>query len=62
MKRETISMALNAIDDSFISESAVYDPGAVQKSPERIIHMKKKRIITFVFLHKKKRATFSSPV
>ncbi len=48
MKRETISMALNAIDDSFISESAVYDPGAVQKSPERIIHMKKKRIITFV--------------
>ncbi len=48
MKRETISMALNAIDDSFISESAVYAPGAVQKSPERIVHMKKKRIITFV--------------
>lgn len=47
MKRETISKALNGLDDSFISESAVFSPDAMQGSPERIVHMKKKRIVTF---------------
>ena len=46
MKRETITRMLNAIDDSYISEAAVPDPAPVRESPERIKHMKKKRIIT----------------
>ena len=46
MKRETISKALNGLDDRFISESAVFDPGAMQGTPERIVHMKKKQIVS----------------
>ena len=48
MKRETISLMLNSVDDDYISEAAVYCPESIQESPERIVHMKKKRIITFV--------------
>ena len=48
MKREIISSALNSLNDRHISETAVYSPGSVQGSSERIVHMKKKRIMTFV--------------
>ena len=47
MKRETITLMLNSIDDDYISEAEVFDPGTIQEPPERIVHMKK-RIITFV--------------
>lgn len=46
MKRETISAALNGLDDRFITEAASYAPGGIQERPERIIAMKKKRFIT----------------
>ena len=47
MKRETISLALNRLDERHISDTMVFSPGAMQDSPERIVFMKKKRIITF---------------
>ena len=47
MKRETITLMLNSVDDEYISETAVFRPASIQESPERIVHMKKKRIITF---------------
>lgn len=46
MKRETISMALNSLDDRYISEAAAFRPEAIQETPERIVLMKKKRIIS----------------
>lgn len=47
MKRETITHMLNALDESYIGEAAVFSPYAVQEGPERIAHMKKKRILGF---------------
>ena len=47
MKRETITWMLNSVDDDYISETAVFCPESIQESPERIVHMKKKRIIPF---------------
>ena len=47
MKRETISQALNSLDDRHISDTASFSPGTIHSSPERIVHMRKKRIITF---------------
>ena len=47
MKRELISQALNMLDDRHISDTASFDSGAIQETPERIVHMSKKRIITF---------------
>lgn len=46
MKRETITKMLNGLDERYVSEAAAFHPGRVQESPERIIPMKKKRIIT----------------
>ena len=46
MKRETITLMLNSIDDDYISEADVFDPETIQEPPERIVHMKK-RVITF---------------
>ena len=46
MKRETISAALNGLDERFITEAASYSPGGIQERPERIIAMKKKRLIS----------------
>ena len=46
MKRETITLMLNSIDDDYISQAEVFCPDAIQEPPERIVHMKK-RIITF---------------
>ena len=47
MKPETVSFALNELDERHISDTVTYSPGAVLSSPERIVIMKKKRIITF---------------
>ena len=47
MKRETITLMLNSIDDAYICEADVFDPETIQEPPERIAHMKKKKIITF---------------
>ncbi len=47
MKRESISLALNDLDVRHISDTAAYSPQAGQGSPERIVPMNKKRIITF---------------
>ena len=47
MKRETITLMLNSVDDDYISEAAVFCPESIQERPERIVHMKKRRIITF---------------
>ena len=46
MKREAISQALNLLEERHISDTASFDPGAVQEPPERIVPLKKKRIIT----------------
>ena len=46
MKRETITLMLNCVEDGFISETAVFRPASRQESPERTAHMKKKQIIT----------------
>ena len=48
MKRELISQALNMLDDRHISDTASFDPEVIQETPERIVHMKKKRIISLV--------------
>lgn len=47
MRRETITLMLNGLADEYISEAAAFCPASIQESPERIVHMKKKRIITF---------------
>lgn len=46
MKRETISQALNGIDERYIDEAAVFRPAALQNSPERSAGVKIKRIMT----------------
>ena len=46
MKRETISQALDLLEDRHISDTASFDPGAMQVPPGRITAMKKKRIIS----------------
>lgn len=46
MKRETISQALNGIDERYIDEAAVFRPAARQNSPERSAGVKIKRIMT----------------
>ena len=47
MKRETITLMLNSLDDDYIREAEVFCPESIQENPERIVYMKKKRIITF---------------
>jgi len=47
MNRELLSKALCEIDESFIAEAYRPVPEASSGSSERIVHMKKKRIITF---------------
>ena len=46
MKRETITLMLNSLDDDYIREAEVFCPESIQETPERIAYMKKKRIIT----------------
>ena len=47
MKREQLSSIICNIDEQLIAESHQYDPDLCNHSPERIVHMNKKRIITF---------------
>ncbi len=47
MKRETITLMLNSVDDEYITETASFYPVSIQESPERIVYMKKKRFIAF---------------
>ncbi len=47
MNRELLSRALGEIDESFLAEAYRPVPEAASGSSERIVHMKKKRIITF---------------
>ena len=46
MKRDLISLALNGLDDRFISEAMVFHPEVIQETPERIVRMRTKRIIS----------------
>ena len=48
MNREDVFQALSDINDRYIAESVSYDPGKAAGSPERIVHLNKKRILTFV--------------
>lgn len=48
MRRELISQALNLLEDRHISDTASFEPGAIQATPERIVHMGRKRMITFM--------------
>ena len=47
MKRELLSKAFGDIDESFVREAYRPVPGDASGSPERIVHMNKKRIVTF---------------
>ncbi len=46
MKRETITLMLNSIDDDYISEAETFYQDTIQETPEKIVYMSKKRIIT----------------
>ncbi len=50
MNRETLFDALAWIDDRFIAEALRYSPEAASGSPERIVHVKKKRIISLALV------------
>ena len=47
MKRELLSKAFGGIDEGYILEAYRSVPGDASGASERIVHMKKKRIITF---------------
>lgn len=47
MNRDLLSKAVGAIDDRYIAEAYRPAPGAAAGAPERIAHMKIKRIVTF---------------
>lgn len=46
MKREAISAVIGGIDERHIAEAAQFEPARCAPSPERIEHMKTKRLIT----------------
>ncbi len=48
MNREQVFESLAGIDDRYVAEAASYAPGHADSAPERIVHMKKKRVITFL--------------
>lgn len=48
MKRETVSEALNLLDERHIRETAFFDPAHAQSSPERIESMKHKRVFSIL--------------
>ncbi|MBR3185049.1 MAG: hypothetical protein IKF48_02825 [Oscillospiraceae bacterium] len=47
MNRETLSQALNLLDDRHISETTVFSPGELRAPSERIVHMNRKRLLSF---------------
>ena len=51
MKRETITLMQNSIDDGYISEADVFDPDSIQEPPERIVHMKKGSLLLHSLRH-----------
>ena len=50
MNREKVFECLADLDDRFVEESRTYAPGKASGAPERILHMKKKRIITLALV------------
>ena len=46
MKRELLSRAFGEIDERFVAEAYRPAPGDAADAPERIVHMKRKRIVT----------------
>lgn len=48
MNREDVFEAFGGIDDDYVAESARYAPGDADSAPGRIVHMNKKRWITFL--------------
>ena len=46
MKRDLISLALNGMDDRFISEAMVFQHEVIQETPERLVRKRTKRIIS----------------
>ena len=47
MTREQLSSIICNVDEKLIAEAHQYNPDHCSESPERIVHMKKKRFITF---------------
>lgn len=50
MKKVTLSHALNLLDDRHISETAVFSPGERRAPSERIVHMNRKRLLSFALV------------
>ena len=50
MKREKLFLAVGAIEDRFVDEALRYAPGSASGSPERIVQMKIKRIVTLALV------------
>ena len=50
MNREKLFRALSDLDDRYITEAIRYAPEDASGASERIVHMKKKRIITFALV------------
>ena len=50
MKREQLSAIICNIDERHIAEAYQFDPDLCARSSERIVHMKKKRMITFALV------------
>ena len=48
MNREQVFDTIGGIDDAYVAETARYTPGDADSAPERIVHMNKKRWITFM--------------
>ncbi len=48
MNREQVFEAFGGIDDRYVAEAARYAPGDADSAPERIVHMNRKRIVTFL--------------
>ena len=47
MNREDLFQLMGDLDERYVAESADYSPEAATGSPERIVHMKTRRIVTF---------------
>lgn len=48
MKREHAFAALSGLDDRYVAEAYRYVPADADSAPERIVHMNKKRVVTFL--------------
>ena len=50
MKKETLSQAFNLLDDRHISETEAFSPGERRAPSERIVHMNRKRLLSFALV------------